>query len=78
MQCTNLGKFGQRNEQNKGNLFVATERDEQICGKIGWILPKVGKKYGGYWRIYGGYWRIFGGYTWKSIINRQMFLPENI
>jgi len=40
-------KIGHRNEQNNGNLFVTTERDAQIYGKIWWILPKVGKKYGG-------------------------------
>ena len=44
-RCPNLGKYGQRNEQNKGNLFIATERDEQICGKIWWILTDI-------WRIY--------------------------
>jgi hypothetical protein len=39
-----LGKFGQRNEQKVWKIGYC---NEQICGKIWWILPKVGKKYGG-------------------------------
>ena len=51
-QCTNLGKYGHRNEQK---VWKTGHRNEQIIGKIWWILPKIGNKYGGYWRIFGGY-----------------------
>ena len=40
-QCTNLGKFGHCNEQNKGNLVI--------------VMNKFTAKYGGYWRKFGGY-----------------------
>jgi len=46
-----MHKFAQCNEQK---VWKTGHRNEQIIGKIWWILPKIGKKYGGYWRIFGG------------------------
>jgi len=51
-----LGKYGQRNEQK---VWKTGHRNEQIIGKIWWILPKAGKQN--------------GGYTRKHIIKRKKF-----
>ena len=40
-----MHKFAHRNEQKVWRIGY---RNMQIIGKIWWILPKVGKKYGGY------------------------------
>ncbi len=51
-----MGKYGHRNAQKVWKIGYC---NEQICGKIWWILPKAGKQN--------------GGYTRKHIIKRKKF-----
>jgi len=51
-----MNKFAQCNEQK---VWKTGHRNEQIIGKIWWILPKAGKQN--------------GGYTRKHIIKRKKF-----
>ena len=77
-----MGKFGHCNEQK---VWKFGYRNEQIIGKIWWILTEIWRIFGGYLadmleRIYGKIWWILpkagkqnGGYTRKHIIKRKMF-----
>jgi len=44
-QCPNLGKYGQRSEQNKGNSFIVMHKK---YGKLVVVSSKLTAKYGGY------------------------------
>jgi len=58
-----LRKICQRNEQIWVNSFIVMSKkygklvivSSKFTAKFGGYCPKIGKKYGGYWRIFGGY-----------------------